>query len=80
MGLFPFVGGWWLLLIFDYTANQIVFRCQIVILQLANLEGRKARVLSRTQQYFVVTLFGYSVGGWKQVGGVKQKSEVAARF
>ena len=69
-GAFPFRGGWWLILIFDYSANQFEFRCEIVILQLVKL--RRTRSLELPQIDFVVTLFGYSVGGWKSVGGIKQ--------
>ena len=35
--------------------------------------GSIANNSSRTRQYFVVTLFGCSVGGWKLTDGVKQE-------
>ena len=72
-GAFPFRGGWWLILIFDYSANQFEFKCEIVILQLlVKLRRTRSLELPQTRQYFVVTLFGYSVGEWKSVGKVKQ--------
>ena len=58
-GAFPLRGGWWLILIFDYSAKtQVVIDVKIVILQFTKLGDRDRKNFTQTRQYFIVTLFG----------------------